>query len=301
MDARRGNKVIITVAVTGAVGEKAKHPNLPVTPKEIADSALEAHSAGASIAHIHVRNPATGEGSMEFDLYREVFERIRERSDMIINLTTGSGGKVFANQADPLGLGAETMWRSPERRTEHVVKLKPELCSLDVGTMNMAERIFANIVPHVQEMARRIGEAGVKPELEVFDMGHIGIAKNLLEKGLIQSPPMFQLCLGIPWGMAATAKNMLFMKESLPPDSLWGGMGVGPFSFPMAAQSILLGGNVRVGFEDNFNLKQGVPAKSNAQLVEKAVNIVRTLDREPASSSEARKILGLEFPPSSPR
>jgi uncharacterized protein (DUF849 family) len=293
MARQRDRKVIITVAVTGAVGDKAKHPNLPVTPKEIAQSALEAYSAGASVVHIHVRDPKTAEQSMDFELYQEVVERIRGASDMIINLTTGPGGRLFADHSDPVGLGPETIWNSPERRTEHIVKLRPELCSLDVGSMNMRNRIFANIVPHVEEMARRAGEVGAKPELEVFDLGHIDIARSLLEKGLVQSPALFLLCLGIPWGIPATPKNMLLMKDALPADAIWGGLGVGPLSFPMAAQSVLLGGNVRVGFEDNFNLSYGVPAKSNAQLVEKAVNIIKVLDKEPASSSEARKILGL--------
>ncbi len=293
MAPQRDNKVVITVAVTGAVGERAKHPNLPITPKEIAESALEAYSAGASVVHIHVRDPKTAEQSMDFELYKEVVERIREASDMIINLTTGPGARLFPDHSDPVGLGPETIWNSPERRTEHIVKLRPELCSLDVGSMNMRNRIFANIVPHVEEMARRAGEVGAKPELEVFDLGHIDIARSLLEKGLVQSPALFQLCLGIPWGIPATPKNMLLMKDALPADAIWGGLGVGPLSFPMAAQSVLLGGNVRVGFEDNFNLSYGVPAKSNAQLVEKAVNIIKVLDKEPASSSEARKILGL--------
>ena len=293
MATQRDRKVIITVAVTGAVGDKVKHPNLPVTPKEIAQSALEAYSAGASVVHIHVRDPKTAEQSMDFELYQEVVERIRGASDMIINLTTGPGGRLFADHSDPVGLGPETIWNSPERRTEHIVKLKPELCSLDVGSMNMRNRIFANIVPHVEDMARRVGEVGVKPELEVFDFGHIDIARSLLEKGFVQRPPLFQCCLGIPWGIPATPKNMLLMTDALPADAIWGGLGVGPLSFPMAAQSVLLGGNVRVGFEDNFNLSYGVPAKSNAQLVEKAVNIIKVLDKGPASSSEARKILGL--------
>lgn len=294
MAIREENKVVITVAVTGAVGERAKHPSLPITPKEIAQSALGAYSAGASVVHIHVRDPKTGEQSMDFELYKEVYERIREASDMVVNLTTGPGGRLLADHSDPVGLGPGTSWNSPETRTEHVVRLRPELCSLDVGSMNMKNRIFANIVPHVEEMAKRIGEASVKPELEVFDFGHIDIARSLLEKGLVQHPPLFQLCLGVPWGMPATPKNMMLMKDALPPGAIWGGLGVGPLSFPMAAQSVLLGGNVRVGFEDNFNLSYGVPAKSNAQLVEKAVNIIRVLDKEPASPSEARRILGLK-------
>jgi uncharacterized protein (DUF849 family) len=286
-------KIIITVAVTGSLGDKSKHPALPVNPKEIASSALEACEAGASVAHIHVRDPATSEPSMAFELYQEVVERIRQQSDMVINLTTGAGARIIPNDSNPVGLGSGTMWHSPKRRIEHVIKLKPELCSLDIGSMNFGPRVFANVVPHVEDMAKRIKEAGVKPELEVFDMGHIEIGRSLLEKGFVESPPIFQLCLGIQWGIPATTKNMLMMKEALPSDAIWAGFGIGPTSFPMVAQSALLGGNVRVGFEDNFYVSPGSPAKNNAQLVEKAVNIIKILDKEPASPQEARETLGL--------
>jgi len=289
----RVNKIIITVAVTGSVGDRSKHPALPVTPKEIAESAVEAHSSGASVAHIHVRDPETGEPSMSIELYKEVVERIRGSSDILINLTTGAGARIVPDDLNPVGLGPGTTWSSPEKRTEHVVKLKPELCSIDVGSMNFGPRVFANAVPHIKDMANRIKEAGVKPELEVFDFGHIEIAKNLLENGLVEKPPVFQLCLGIPWGIPASSKNMLLMKECLPADAIWAGFGIGPASFPMVAQSTLLGGQVRVGFEDNFYISRGVPAKGNAQLVEKAVNILRALDKDPASPKEAKVILGV--------
>jgi uncharacterized protein (DUF849 family) len=286
-------KIIITVAVTGSLGDKSKHPALPVNPKEIASSALEACEAGASVAHIHVRDPATSEPSMAFELYQDVVERIRQQSDMVINLTTGAGARIIPNDSNPVGLGSGTMWHSPEKRIEHVIKLKPELCSLDIGSMNFGPRVFANVVPHVEDMAKRIKEAGVNPELEVFDMGHIEIGRSLLEKGLVESPPIFQLCLGIQWGIPATTKNMLMMKEALPSDAIWSGFGIGPNSFPMVAQSALLGGNVRVGFEDNFYVSPGTPAKNNAQLIEKAVSILKALDKEPASPQEARETLGL--------
>jgi uncharacterized protein (DUF849 family) len=289
----KDNKVVMTVAITGSIGDKSRHPDLPVTPKEIANSALEAYSAGASVSHIHVRNPETGEPSMAFELYQEVFQRIRDGSDMVINLTSGAGARIIPDGSNPVGLADGTTWSSPERRTEHIVKLKPELCSLDIGSMNFGPRVFANAVPHVEEMARRIQEAGVKPELEVFDMGHIAIGHYLLEKGLVERPPIFQLCLGIQWGIPANTKNMLLMKEALPADAIWAGFAIGPPNFPMVAQSALLGGNVRVGFEDNFYLSHGIRAKSNAELVEKAVSILRTLDKEPASAQEARKMLGL--------
>ena len=286
-------KIVITVAVTGSIGDRSKHQALPVTPKEIAGSAVKACSAGASVAHIHVRDPETAEPSMALELYREVVERIRDASDMVINLTTGAGARIVPDDSNPVALGPGTTWSSPEKRTEHIVKLKPELCSLDIGSMNFGPRVFANALPHVEEMARRIKGAGVKPELEVFDMGQIEIGKSLIEKGLAESPPIFQLCMGVRWGIPANPKNMLMMKEALPPDAIWAGFGVGPSSFPMVAQSALLGGNVRVGFEDNFYLTRGTPADSNEQLVEKTVDILRVLDKEPASPQEAREILGL--------
>jgi len=287
------HKIIVTVAVTGAIGDKKRHPNLPVTSEEIATSAVDACSAGASVAHIHVRDPVTGEPSMAFELYQEVFERIRKSSDMVINLTTGAGARIIPDDSNPVGMGAGTTWSSPGRRTEHVTELRPELCSLDIGSMNFGPRLFANVLPHVEDMARRIKDAGVKPELEVFDMGNIAIGHHLLEKGLVESPPIFQLCLGIQWGIPATTKNMLMMREALPPAAIWAGFGIGPASFPMVAQSVLLGGNIRVGFEDNFYLRPGIRAKSNAQLVEKAVRMLRKLDKEPASPQEAREILGM--------
>ena len=157
------NKVVITVAITGAIGDKSRNPVLPVTPKEIADSALEAYAVGATVAHIHVRNPETGEPSMALELYQEVFARIRDASNMVINLTTGAGARIIPDDANPAGLGPGTTWSSPERRTEHIVKLKPELCSLDIGSMNFGPRLFANVLPHVEEMAKQIKEAGVKP------------------------------------------------------------------------------------------------------------------------------------------
>jgi uncharacterized protein (DUF849 family) len=289
----QNQKVIVTVAVTGGIGDKSRHPQLPVTPKEIADSALEAHSAGAAVAHIHVRHPETAEPSMAFEYYAEVVDRIREKSNLIINLTTGAGARIIPDDSDEVGLGAGTTWRSPMRRVEHVLRLKPELCSLDVGSMNFGPRVFANVLPHVEEMATLITEAGVKPELEVFDMGHVEIAIHLVRKGLVREPAIFQLCLGIAWGMPASARNMMIMKEALPANGIWCGFGVGAWSFPMVAQAALLGGNVRVGFEDNFFLKPGVEARTNAQLVEKTVRILSALDKEPATPPEARRMLHL--------
>ena len=287
-------KIIITVAVTGSVGDKKKHPALPVTPKEIAASAVQAHAAGAAVAHIHVRDPDSAEPSMDLALYREVVERIRDTSDMLINLSTGAGARLIPDTSDPVGLGPGSTWRSPEKRTEHVVKLKPDLCSLDMGSINFGAWVFANTVGHLEEMAKRIVAAGVKPELEVFDVGHITLIESFLARGLFKNPPIVQLCLGVPWGIPATPRNVILLKEYLPAGEIWGAFGVGPASFQMVAQSALMGGNVRVGFEDNFFLSQGVPARSNAQLVEKAARILDCLDKQPATPQEARIILGLD-------
>ena len=287
------NKVVVTVPVTGSAGDRSTS-FLPITPREIAESAVDAGKAGASVAHIHVRDVKTGLPSMDFELYREVVERIRDQSDMIINLSTGAGGRFAPDDNDPVGFGPESNLCGPQKRVEHVLRLKPEVCSLDVGTMNFGTRVFVNVVSHVETMAELILEAGVKPELEVFDMGHIEIAKHLLVAKKVRRPPLFQLCMSIPWGIPATAKNMLLMKEALPEDAVWTAFGIGANCFPMAAQAALLGGHVRVGMEDNLYLSKGRRATSNRELVEKAVRIINALDKEPAGPDEARKLLQIE-------
>lgn len=286
-------EIIITAAITGSFGDKSKNIHLPVTPKEIADHAIKAHGAGAAVAHIHVRDPKTAEPSMELSLYREVVDRIRDACDMIINLTTGAGARIVPDDGESVGLGAGTTWSSPEKRTEHIVALKPELCSLDIGSINFGTRVFANILPHVEKMAKIILDVGVKPELEVFEMGHIEIAKHLIQNNLVKGTPLFQLCLGIPWGICGDVKNLLMMKDALPQGSLWGGFGIAQNSFPIATHTALLGGNIRVGFEDNYYLDAGTPAKDNATLVAKAVSILELLGLKAATPNNARKILGL--------
>jgi len=231
---------------------------------------------------------------MKLELYREVFERIRDKCDMIINLSTGSGGRFLynphasGNPWDTVGL------KSPEERVEHVVKLKPELCSLDVGTLNFGSFAFINLVSVVEKMAGMIKEAGTKPELEVFDIGHIRIAKHLIRKGLVEKPPLFQLCLGIPWGIEATIENMIYMRNNLPSDALWYAFAIGAQHFQAAAVSMVNGGHARVGFEDNLYIKKDVLATSNAQMVGKVVEIANLMDREVATPKEARQILGLK-------
>lgn len=287
-------KAVLTVSVTGSIGDRSSNPALPVTPEEIAASAVEAGKAGAAVAHIHVRNPETGKPSMEMRLYEETVRRIRDHSDILLNLTTGAGARFIPAQDDPSQPGPGTTLSLPQRRIEHVLALKPEICSLDVGSMDFGPHIFINYLPHVEWMAEKISDAGIKPELEVFDTGHIEKAKHLIRTGRIKSPPLFQLCTGIRWGIPATPEAMIAMKGLLPDDAVWTGFGIGAMAFPMLALTAVLGGNVRIGFEDSLYIEKGNLASSNRQLVEKAVAILRLLGREPASPGEARKLLKLE-------
>ena len=255
------------------------NPALPYTPAEIAQAAVECCRAGAAIAHIHVRDPETGRPDSRNNLFQEVMDRIRDECDIIINLTTSglflSGPNLTEKRLQP-------------------VTLRPEICSLDVGSMNFADAVFLNPPEWGKSAAKRMLEYGVKPEIEVFDVGHIGQGRSLSEQGLVHEPALFQLCMGVKWGIQATAENLLFMKSKLPTDAHWSVLGVGRAQLPMIALGILLGGNIRVGFEDNLYLRQGVLAESNAQLVEMATDLVRSLGREPATPNEARQILGIE-------
>jgi 3-dehydrocarnitine:acetyl-CoA trimethylamine transferase len=287
-------QIIVTCAITGGGDTVGKHPAIPVTPTQIASSALEAAEAGAAIVHLHVRDPQSGKPSTEFELYRETVERIRAANgDVIVNLTTGPGARFIPSKDNPAVGGPGTSLMTPAARVDHVVKLKPEICSLDIATMNFGEFAFVNIPEHIRTMARAIAEAGVLPELEAFDVGHLRLALHLLETSAIKPPVFFQICLGVPWGAPATSETMTFMRAMLPKDCAWTGFGIGPQQFPMVAQSVLLGGHARVGLEDNLYLERGVLAPSNAALVEKAVKIVEALDGVPATPDEARKILGL--------
>ena len=284
-------KVIVTVALVGGITTREKNPNVPMAPKEIAESAIESYHAGAAICHVHVRDPETHAPSSKFELYQEVLERIHEKCDMIVNLSTGFGGRLGYDPGLKGPPWDTLQLKDPEERVEHVVKLKPELCSLDVGTLNFGQRAFVNLVSVVEKMATMIKEAGTKPELELFDIGHIRIANYLVGKGLVEKPPLFQLCLGIPWGIDATVENLVYMRNNLPGDAFWYAFGTGSSQFPMAAASAIMGGHVRVGFEDNIYIKKGTLATSNAQLVAKAVDIAKLMDREVASAQEARQIL----------
>ncbi len=288
------NPVIITCAITGGGDTAGKNPAVPVTPEQIASSAIEAGKAGAAIAHIHVRDPATGMGSMETALYREVVARIRDSgSDIIINLTTGPGAFLVPGEDDPRDFAAGTTLSPAARRVEHILELRPEICSLDMGSMNFGPNIFANIPAELKKMARHIKEAGVKPELEVFESGHIRLSRQLMEDGDFDAPMMFQICLGIPWGAPATPEALIFMRDLLPDGVNWASFGISRMQFPFVAQSVLLGGHVRVGLEDNLYIERGVLAPSNAALVERAVEIITAIGSNVASPDEARATLGI--------
>ena len=288
-------EVIVTCAVTGAGDTVGKHPGVPVTPQQIADAVAEAANAGAAVAHIHVRDPQTGKGSRDCRLYREVVERVRSRNvDIILNLTAGMGGDFELGDPDPKVAGPNTDLVGPIERLAHVEELRPEICTLDCGTLNFGDGnlIYISTPTYLRAGARRIRELGVKPELEVFDTGHLWFASQMHKEGLLDDPPLFQFCLGIPWGAPADTTTMKAMKDSLPPGAVWAGFGIGRTQMPMVAQAVLLGGNVRVGLEDNLYLGKGVLA-SNGQLVEKAIKIIELLGARALTPAEARRKLGL--------
>lgn len=287
-------KVVITCALTGSFDTVAKNPAVPVTPIDIARSALDAAAAGAAVVHIHVRDPETTKASMELALYEETVARIREKNDeVVINLTTGAGGRFVPHADEPSRAGAGTSLSSPAVRTRHVEAIRPEICTLDVGSLNFGEHLFVNTPGHLREMAERAKAAGAKPEIEVFDLGHIEFAKRLVADGHIAEPPLFQICLGIPWGAPATPETMMEMKRRLPANAIWSGFGIARAQFEMVALAASLGGNVRVGLEDNLYLSRGRLAPSNAALVEKAATLLALLDCSAATPAEAREIFHL--------
>lgn len=290
---------ILSCAVTGGRDTLHRHPDIPVTPKQIAQAAVDAAKAGAAIAHLHVRDPETGKPSRRIDLFEEVVERIRESdTDVIINLTTGIGGDLYLGPDDDvLNFAEETDCVGQMERLAHVEATLPEICTLDCGSFNyMGDNyVYVSTQTMLEIGTRRLQEIGVKPELEIFDLGQLWFAKHMMEQGLIDTPAMLQLCLGIPWGAPATSNTMLAMVNELPEGCAWGGFAIGRMEFPMVAQAALLGGNVRVGLEDNLYLEKGVLA-SNAQLVEKARRIVNDLGLRVQTVSEARETLGLRDP-----
>jgi uncharacterized protein (DUF849 family) len=285
------SKVILTCAITGA-GE-IKSPHVPVTPQQIATSAIEAAEAGATVVHLHVRDPETGKPSMDIDLYTEVVDRIRaSRTDVVLNLTGGAGARFIPDGVSANGAPGSSL-TSPERRVEHIARLRPEIATLDVATLNMGEHAVINVPSHLREMARLIRKAGARPELEIFDSGGIYLSNRLISEGLVDTPALFQMVLGVPWGAAANPDTLLYLARQLPAGCHWAAFGISRMEYPMLAQALLLGGHVRVGMEDNVYLDKGVLARDNAQLVEKAVRLMRILGFEVASPDEARALLKL--------
>ena len=287
-------KTIISCAVTGNIVTRAQHPGLPVTPAEIARAALDAASAGAAMAHIHVRDPDTGRPSMRVELYAEVVDRIRAVDrGLIINLTTGEGGRFTPSEDDPKVAAAGSTLTTPERRVAHVVALKPDICSLDFNTMNSGANVVINTPRNVRRMAALIVGAGVMPELECFDSGDIHLARDMIDEGALPGPHLFQLVTGVKYGAASTPQTLAYLHSLLPPGCAWSAFGLGRMEFPMLAQAFLLGGHVRVGFEDNLYIRKSSLARDNAQLVDQAVQLLEILGGEVATAAEARAMLGL--------
>ncbi|MFC8667536.1 3-keto-5-aminohexanoate cleavage protein [Streptomyces sp. NPDC057199] len=288
--------VIITCALTGAGDTVRKSPHVPVTPEQIARSAVEAADAGAAAVHIHVRDPETGAPSRDPRLYREVVERIRETgTDVVVNLTAGMGGDLVIDPEEPLRHLPGTDLVGGLDRLPHVEDLLPDICTLDCGSLNFGDgsNLYVSTPDMLRTGARRIQELGVRPELEIFDTGHLWFAKQLRTEGLLDDPTVFQLCMGIPWGAPADPGVLQSMVNMLPEGAQWASFALGRMQMPWVAQSVLLGGHVRVGLEDNLYLGKGVKA-TNAQLVERAVTIVEAMGACVATPDEARLKLGLK-------
>jgi uncharacterized protein (DUF849 family) len=280
----------LTCAVTGNLTRPEQTPHLPITPAQIADDCLAAAEEGAAAVHIHVRDPATGRPSMDVELYRDVVDRIRE---VIINLTTGPGGRFVPSEDDPRVAAPGSTLMPPLQRVPHIALIKPDVCSLDFNTMNSGPDVVINTPRNVRIMARAIREAGVVPELEIFDSGDIHLARDLIADGTLAGPGLWTFVTGVKYGFAPSTETLQYARSQLPPGAIWSAFGIGRFEFPMVAQAWLLGGHLRVGMEDNIFLDKGVLARSNAELVAKARRIVRDLGGELMGTREARALIGL--------
>ena len=290
-------KVILTCAVVGENEYNRDHPNFPVTPREIADAALEATDAGASAVHLHVRDPQTGAGSRDPDLFLDMATRVRENGvKSVINITCGGGATFCPDPRDESRAGPGSDMALAEERVRHIEMTLPEVCSLDVTTQNQKdgdkEYVYLNTESTLRKMAKRFQELGVKPEIEVFAPGDVLLANQMLAEGLFDAPPLYQIVTGTKWGLPSTPETLIYMRNLLPPNAVWSAFGIARMQMPMVAQSVLLGGNVRVGLEDNLYLKRGVFA-SNGQLVERARTIIECMGFDVATPAEARDILGL--------
>lgn len=297
MPLEMNRKVFITCAITGSGNTQDRSNHVPRSPKEIADNAIAAAKAGAAVVHCHVRDPETGAPSRRLDYYREVTDRIRSSAtDVILNLTAGMGGDmVFSNSENPLPLSEiGTDMIGAAARVEHVRQCRPEICTLDCGTMNFAEAdyVMTNTPGMLAAMGRMMTEMGVVPEIEAFDTGHLWHAKQLVKDGIMKGPALVQLCMGVPWGAPDDLNTFMAMVNNVPDDWTFSAFGLGRNQMPYVAASILSGGNVRVGLEDNLMLDKGVLAR-NDQLVERAANIIENLGARVIGPSEVRKNLGL--------
>ena len=292
-----GKKIVLTCAVTGNAPFNRKHPHFPVTPIQIADACAEAAKAGAAVVHIHVRNPETGEGSRSPSLFKEVVDRVRQKGvDVIINLTCGLGGFLMPDPDDESRALPESDVIGVDERVKHLDLCRPDIASLDITTGNQVEGprefVYLNTTRTLRGMAKRFQQLGVKPELEVFGAGDIEFGKQLVREGLITGTPVFQFVLGVQWGAPADTRTITYMQDLLPEGAQWGALGIGRMQMPIMTQTALLGGNVRVGLEDNLYLGRGVFA-TNGQLVERARSILEYLGFSLATPAEARKTLGL--------
>lgn len=298
MPLEMNREVFITCPVTGSGGTQDRSPHIPRSPKQIAESAIEAAKAGAAVVHCHVRDPESGAASRRVDLYREVTDRIRDSdTDVVINLTCGMGGDLMLGSAEsPLPLNETgTDMGSAAERMEHVADCLPEICTLDCGTMNFAENdyVMTNTPGMLRAMGQIINDLGVRTEIEAFDTGHLWFARQLVDEGIIEAPVLVQLCMGIPWGAPDDMSTLMAMVNNLPPDWHFSAFSLGRNEMPFVAAAVLMGGNVRVGLEDNLYLEKGVLA-TNAQLVERAVRIVTDMGARVIGPEEVRDKLKLQ-------
>jgi uncharacterized protein (DUF849 family) len=288
------DKVIITCAVTGNLTTPEQTPHLPITPEQIAEACLGAAVAGAAVVHIHVRDPLTGRPSMLLDHYADVVQRIRARNpELILNITTGPGGRFVPSKDDPKVAAEGTTLMVPEKRVEHIAVLRPDICTLDLNTMNSGREVVINTPSNVRRMAKMITEAGVKPEIELFDSGDVALMRDLLADGTLQGPVLCSFVMGVRYGFQPSPETVLYARDLLPHDAEFTAIGLGKAAFTTVAQSYLAGGHVRVGLEDSVYLSRGRLATSNAEMVAKARRIVEDLGGSIATAEEARRIVGL--------
>lgn len=291
-------EVFITCAVTGSGGTQDRSPHVPRSPKDIADSAIAAAKAGAAVVHCHVRDPDSGAPSRRPDLYREVTDRIRDAEvDVVLNLTAGMGGDIsFGSTEAPLPVNpAGTDMAGATERLVHIAECLPEICTLDCGTMNFAEAdyVMVNTPGMLRAMGAMMTELGVKPEIEAFDTGHLWFAKQLVKEGILDAPALVQLCMGVPWGAPNDLNTLMAMVNAVPQDWTWSAFSLGRDQMPYVAASVLAGGNVRVGLEDNLYLDKGVLA-TNAQLVERSVSLIENMGARVIGPQAVRDRLGLQ-------